>query len=208
MPRPQKNKKPTKPIADVPPIAVAKHDRPPVNVDLSDSARMAREVTLLVAGLCSTKMDVAFIAAEMLLHLGRGQMAAQLGHNFSHLSNSDLATIRAQTAIFEFPSNPNQESTVEKLFLGFVKSVANNDPALKKQRWKTAGNSDLPLIAALSFLVGNLAWQNRATGSPLTPPPPMTRQNVKDAFDAVSGTHCPASGPQAGGGRFCDWMDL
>jgi hypothetical protein len=202
MPRPQKKKKPTKPFADVPVTVGAKLDRPPTTTNLSDSARMAREIALLVSGLCSTKMDVAFIAAEMLLHLGRGQMAAQLGYNYSHLNNAHLNTIMAETAILEHPGNPNQESTVEKLFLGFVKSVANNDPALKKQRWKTAGNSDLPFITALSFLVGNLAWQNRA------PSTPMTRQNVKDAFDAVAGKHCPASAPQAGGGPWCDWMDL
>ena len=125
-----------------------------------------------------------------------------MGNNFSHESNADLDTIITEAAILRYPANPNQESIVEKLFLGFVKSVANNDPALKKQRWKTAGNSDLPFIAALSFLVGNLAWQNAC------PSKPMTRQNVKDAFDAVSGKHCPAIAPKAGGGPWCEWMDL
>lgn len=197
----KKKKAKSQSIADVP------TNVPPANrVDAvgprATEAATEKELAAILANLCSTKMDVAFIAAEMLLHIGRGQMAAQLGHTYSHLSNSDLTLITAQTAIVENPTSPNQLSVVEKLFLGFVKSVANNNPALRKQRWKTPGASDLPDIAALSFLVGNLAWQNR-TGSA-----PMTRQNVKDAFDAVSGAHCPAATPTAGGGRFCDWMDL
>lgn len=165
-------------------------------------ADIATEFKNVFAAQCSTKMDIAFIAAEMLLHMGRGQMAAQLGHNFSHLSNSDISTIKSQTGILEFPSNPNQKSVIEKLFLGFVESVAHNDPALKKQKWKTSGNSDLPLIATLSFLVGNLAWQNHTPGTR------MTRNNVKDAFDAVSGVNCPPGNQGAGGGPWCDWMDL
>ena len=165
-------------------------------------ADIAKEFKNVFTGQCTTKMDIAFIAAEMLLHMGRGQMAAQLGFNFSHLSNADIATIKSETGILEFPTNPNQKSVVEKLFLGFVESVAHNDPALKKQKWKTNGNSDLPLIATLSFLVGNLAWQNRA------PKARMTRDNVKDAFDAVSGVNCPPGNQGAGGGPWCDWMDL
>ena len=101
-----------------------------------------------------------------------------------------------------------QESVVEKLFLGFVKSVAHNDPALRKQEWKSKGNADLSFIAALSFLVGNIAWQKRAPATATMPNPPMTRDNVKDAFDAVAGKHCPAIAPKAGGGPWCEWMDL
>lgn len=201
-PQKKKTKKSNYPIAEVPPKVTAKLNPRAVTASPIEPARMARDFSILISSLCSTKMDVAFIAAEMLLHLGRGQMAAQLGHNFSLTSNTDLNQIISETAILEYPANPNQDSTVEKLFLGFVKSVAHNDPALKKQRWKTAGNSDLPFIAALSFLVGNLAWQNHTAGTP------MTRQNVKDAFDAVSGTHCPTATPLAGGGPWCDWMDL
>lgn len=165
-------------------------------------ADIAKEFKNLVAAQCSTKLEVGFIAAEMLLHMGRGQMAAQLGHNFSHLSNADLQTIITETDILEYPASPNQPSTVEKLFLGFVKSIAHHDPALRQERWRTDGNSDLPMIAALSFLVGNLAWQRRA------PNQRMSHANVKSSFDDVSSVHCPATTPTAGGGPFCDWMSL
>lgn len=166
------------------------------------NAILVKEFATLVGGLCSTRMDVAFIAAEMLLHVGRGQMAAQLGHHYSHEDNAALNALRTDANIFEYPEKPHQESVVEALFLGFMKSVANNDPALKKHEWKTAGNSDLPFIAALSFLVGNLAWQQRSgTG-------PMSRADVKAAFDQVAGKHCPVGAPLAGGGPWCDWMDL
>ena len=162
-------------------------------------ADIAQEFKNVVANQCSTKLDVAFIAAEMLMHMGRGQMAAQLGHNFS---NADVPALMADARIIEFPVTPNQKSIVEKLFLGFAESVAHNDPALRKKRWKTDGNSDYPFIAALSFLVGNLAWQNHA------PNTRMTRDNVKDAFDNVSAVNCPSPTPTAGGGPFCDWMNL
>jgi hypothetical protein len=206
MPRPQKKKKSTKPIAEMVATIGTRLDRPPAkNVNVNSTASMATELAAFFGTQCSTKMDVAFIAAEMLLHMGRGQMAAQLGSNYTH---ADLPAIEARTAIFEYPATPNKDSTVEKLFLGFVKSIANHNPALRRQRWKTNGNSDLPFIAALSFLVGNLAWQNRAPATSSVPNPTMTRQNVKDAFDTVSAQSCPASTPQAGGGPFCDWMDL
>jgi hypothetical protein len=204
MPRPQKKKKNSnKPIAEVP-VAIAKIERPPAR---TDAARMARDFSILVGSLCSTKMEVAFIAAEMLLHIGRGQMAAQLGHNFSHENDDQLDEIMSETVIFDYPSNPNQDSTAERLFLGFVKSIAKNDPEGKKQQWKTNGNNDLPFIAALSFLVGNLAWQKRSVTA-TNPNPRMTRQNVKDAFDAVAGKHCPPNAPPQGGGPWCEWMDL
>jgi len=202
MPRPHKGKKKSNPSAAATSTNIPPGQRVTKSSRRASEVGFAKEFEVFIGGLCSTRMDIAFIAAEMLLHIGRGQMAAQLGHNYSHEDNDHLDAVITEANIFEYPANPNQESIVEKLFLGFVKSVANNDPALKKQRWKTPGNSDLPFIAALSFLVGNLAWQNNAANTPLT------RQHVKDAFDAVAGKHCPAIAPKAGGGPWCEWMDL
>jgi hypothetical protein len=159
------------------------------------------EIAGVLSTSCSVKMDIAFIAAEMLLHIGRGQMAAQLGQTFSETNPVHLNTLMTGANIFEQPAHPNQESTAEALFLGFVKSVVNNDPFLKKQRWKTAGNSDLPFIAALSFLVGNIAESSK-TGTK------MSRADVKAAFEKVKAAHCPTGGSTAGGGPFCDWLFL
>lgn len=174
----------------------------PVRLVYTDAlVAVKAELAGLLAASCDVKLDIAFIAAEMLMHLGRGQMAAQLGKNYSETSTSDLTTLMNEADIFKQPATPNHESTAESLFLGFVKSIAHNDPALKKQRWKTLGGSDLKFIGALSFLVGNLAWQNKAGAT-------MTRDEVRAAFELVKAAQCPSSGTTAGGGPFCDWVFL
>lgn len=159
------------------------------------------ELAAAMAASCDVKLDIGFIAAEMLMHFGRGQMAAELGQTYSETNPADILALMNTADIFKQPATPNHESTAEALFLGFVKSIAHNDPALKKKRWKTVDESDRKFIGALSFLVGHLAWRDKVGTT-------MTRPEVKDAFEKVKAAQCPSSGASAGGGPFCDWVFL
>ena len=106
-----KKKKNTKPknAAFDPVTILAKLDRP---ASKKTAAIMEKELSVYIGGQCSTRMDVAFIAAEMLLHIGRGQMAAQLGHCVSHESNDDLNTLIAEAEIFDTqPWRPRRASS-------------------------------------------------------------------------------------------------
>jgi hypothetical protein len=197
MPRPQKEEVENV-ISEIPVTG----DRPPDRIDEEEwRGQVARKSRCLLPA-CSTRW-IAFIAAEMLLHLGRGQWR-RCWVQCAHLNNAHLNQIISRRRFLR-TGNPNGRAPSEAVSR-LVKSVANTINL--RAGWKTNGNSDLPFVAALSFLVGNMAWQNRAPATSTVPNPPITRQNLKDAFDAVSSVHCPATPSSAGGGPFCDWMDL
>lgn len=176
----------------------------PHNFNDREMRARIRELAGMLAEQCPTKLGVAFIAAEMLFHMGRGMMAAEIADGKSssgRLAVTDYAIALGNLPIFEAPSTPTRPSIVEDLFQGFVKSIANHDPMLKRENWKTQVSQDRDDVCAYAFLMGNIAWQLAQNGGSAK----VRRSDVEQAFNQVQAQWC-SSSAQPGQGPYCDWM--
>jgi hypothetical protein len=141
----------------------------------------------------------------MLVHFGRGQMAAEQGLNFAIADVPAVILGNANvhgTEIFERPialpggvAAPGVlaiEGVVERMFRVFTESIAANNQAGVFANNGSVRNK----VCAYSFLLGNLAWQNRGAADNLT------GDNVKANFEEIQKTCSPTG--TAGGGDFCN----
>jgi hypothetical protein len=134
------------------------------------------------------KFEAGSVAAEMLVHFGRGQMAAQLaGGAGATYGVGDLQQVINDMDIFERNPAP---SPAERMFVVFAKSVA----ASQKKGDFNLNSSVRKRVCGYSFLLGNLAWQHRHANK-------IRLDELNEQF-ALLQAEC-TSVIVAGGGEFC-----
>lgn len=97
----------------------------------------------------------------MLVHFGRGQMAAEQNQNFT---TADVPTIVAGSGAIhgtEIVDRTGAPGIVERLFNVFTKSIAATNQVGVFASNSTTRNR----VCAHSFLLGNLSWQQRGAAS-------------------------------------------
>jgi hypothetical protein len=126
------------------------------------------------------------VAAEMLVHFGRGQLAAEKGDKYTA---KDVGVVSPKTDIFK-RLLPNDVELTEKMFMVFAKSVA----ASNKKGAYNIDSSVRRRVNGYAFLLGNLAWNN------LNGAATLDLANLNTQLFALQQECGPAL---AGGGEFC-----
>jgi hypothetical protein len=143
------------------------------------------------------KWEAAPVAAEMLVHFGRGQMRAQIelaGNTplarLNVASAGDLQAISQETEIFK-RMVPAKE-IVERMLEVFAKSVATSGDAKDDFTFDSAVRKK---VCAYAFFLGYMSWLSKQ---------PLDMGAINSQFGVIK-THCPDPQANAGGGEFCSW---